>query len=237
MSTLDRFTDNKGFTFMEVIVASIIVAFVAAGVWGVYWSVVNTYYVEQKGVHLQAEGERILDLIANGGYFNGYRIYGLNSSVPYNDGTYTYPRVGRRDNTAAVFSYFYDQCGGIWEDDCYNADEGCDYRIAFCLDSVGTNRRFAEFAVKFDRTHGSTDPPCDDECETYNSNCAACNDLPTAKLYFRLVTSGVTECPGDDNYEVVISENVLQRKSGTDPDAQFELYVSHSSSQGGSVEP
>ncbi|MBW1802943.1 MAG: type II secretion system protein, partial [Deltaproteobacteria bacterium] len=33
-----RFFNNKAFTLVEVLMASIIVAFVAAGIWGVYWS-------------------------------------------------------------------------------------------------------------------------------------------------------------------------------------------------------
>ena len=71
-----RLTGQKGFTMVEVTLAAVIIAFAAAGVWGVYWSVVNAYYVEQRSSNIQAEGDRILDLIVNGGYFGGRRIYG-----------------------------------------------------------------------------------------------------------------------------------------------------------------
>ena len=97
---LQRLKCHAGFTMVEITMACFIIAFVAVGVWGVYWSVVNTYYAEQKGALIEAEGERILDLITNGGYCQGKRIYGLSSHVP-RDG---FPKVGsfHSDEFAAV---------------------------------------------------------------------------------------------------------------------------------------
>ena len=111
-------------------IASIMLAFVAAGLWGVYWSILSTYYVEQRGAGLQAEGERILDIIANGGYFGGKRIYGLNGSSPESG----YPKAGQVSS-----AHFDDQ----------------DYKIEFALDDDNLspdNRRYAVFYVDFDRS-------------------------------------------------------------------------------------
>ena len=78
---LQRLKGHTGFTMVEVTMACFIIAFVAVGVWGVYWSVINTYYTEQKSALIEAEGERILDLITNGGYCQGKRVYGcINTS-------------------------------------------------------------------------------------------------------------------------------------------------------------
>ena len=202
MSNIDRLFKNNGFTMVEVIVASMIISFAALGIWGVYWSVVNTYYVEQKGVKLETEGERILDLIANGGYFKGKRIYGLNSSIPYTSGSTNYPRVGKRETDGS--SNFIDM-----GDDCPHVT-GCDYRIEFCLDNIGTNRRFAEFVVKFTRNH----PPGED-CVTYT-----CYRYASSELYFRVKTEGTSGEPYPYNYEVLITENMLYRTESED----FEDY-------------
>jgi len=156
---------------VEVIVASIIVAFAAVGVWGVYWSVVNTYYVEQKGVNIHMEGERILDLIINGGYFSGNTIYGLNAMSAVSG----YPLVG-----SGTSGYFTDSD---------------DYRIEFILDNSSGNTRYAEFSVKF----------------------SGVND-PTSILYFQTRADGILSGVGEYNYDVEITKNLLQRKSGTDPD-------------------
>jgi len=172
MVNLNRLTDKKGFTLVEIIVASMMVAFVAAGIWGVYWSIVNTYYVEQEGATLQAEGEWLVDLMVNGGYYGGKAIYGLSAMSAVSP----VPAMGQGTDV-----YFTD------------AD---DYRVGFLLDDnlISGKTRYAEFAVEF---NGASSP--------------------TSKLYFRLGTSGVA---GDDhNYSVLLTENLLQRRSGTDADA------------------
>ena len=160
-----------GFTLVEVIMASLILAFVAAGVWGVYWSIINTYYVEQRGSNLQAEGEQILDLMVNGGYHSGKRIYGLSEMSGVSGSGY--PMVG-----TGTTGYFSD------------AD---DYRIEFILDNAGGNTRYAEFFVEFDGAN------------------------PTSRLCFRYGTEGTSNDP-EHNSGVSLTENLLQRKSGTDPD-------------------
>ncbi|MBN2125276.1 MAG: prepilin-type N-terminal cleavage/methylation domain-containing protein [Deltaproteobacteria bacterium] len=190
--------DKLGFTLVEMLVSTIIVAFVAAGIWGVYWSVVNTYYVEQRSTNIQAEGERILDLIANGGWVKGRSIYGLSSSIS-ND---IYPNVG------GVTSYNF--AGREPDSEC---PPGCtkvyrpDYRIEFMLDSVSGHTRFAEFAV-----------------ELYACLCGGeVINYATSKLWFRVKTSDISDYPSDYNYDVLISENVTPRKSGENP-TQFGDY-------------
>jgi prepilin-type N-terminal cleavage/methylation domain-containing protein len=137
--------DKKGFTLVELMVASIILAFVAAGVWGIYWSILNPYYVEQRGAGLQAEGERILDLIANGGYFGGKRIFGLSASYPQSG----YPIIGQ------VTSYHFDNQ---------------DYKIEFALDDDNipeADRRYAVFYVDF---NGPTSPTSNLYFKLYAAN-------------------------------------------------------------------
>jgi len=150
-----------------------IVAITASGIWAVYWSVINTYNVEQREVNIQAEGERIIDLIINGGYHNGRAIYGLNSMSAVSG----YPLTGQRTIASPIFN-----------------NDSDDYRIEYPLDFTGGNTRYAEFSVEFSGAN-----------------------IPTSKLWFRLRTDGVA---GDEhNYDVNITENFLQRKSGTVQDA------------------
>jgi hypothetical protein len=165
---------RAGFTLVEVVMTAIAVMFVAASVWGVYWSGVNTYYVEQKDSVLQSEGERLLDLIDSGGHFAGKRIYGLNAMAGVSGAVY--PVTG----TTTI--------PGVFED----TD---DYRIGFPLDSGVSNVRFAQFYVKF---NSSTDS--------------------TSELHYELKTDG-TGTDADHNYDVLLTQNMLQRKSGTNPDA------------------
>lgn len=204
MRNLDRLTDNKGFTLVEVIVASILVAFVAAGVWGVYWSVVNTYYVEQRGVNLQTEGERILDLIANGGWYKDKRIYGLNSAIPHS----SYPNVG--EVTSINFDDKDDQQD---QDMCHipatwvNRD---DYRIEFILDNVSGNTRYAEFAAQLFT------------CDPDGAGPLGPVDYATGILWFRL-----KDTSGDPahNYEVEITNKLLSRTTSEDfQDYQFTWF-------------
>jgi prepilin-type N-terminal cleavage/methylation domain-containing protein len=161
-----------GFTLVEVLVTSVIVLLVAAGVWGIYWSVVNTYYEEQKGVALQAEGEQILHLIADGGNFAGRRIYGLSAMAGVSGAGY--PVTG----TTTIPGIFTDTD---------------DYRIGYPVDSGVSNVRYAQFYVKFDGG-------------------------PTSELHFQLKTDG-TGADEEHNYDALITRNLLQRKSGTDPTA------------------
>ena len=197
MCILKRLKRQAGFTMVEIIMACFILAFVAVGVWGVYWSVMSTYYQEQRGALIEAEGERVLDLIANGGYVNGKRVYGLTSHVPRAG----YPVYGAGYST------------NFWSVDyALDEDMGCsdpqtedhhrdDYRIEFCLDDESAaNPRFAEFAVQLYQ--------CDDE----NDGSFQPDELfSTAILWFR-ITDGTAnpEC----NYEVEITENLLLRAEG-----------------------
>lgn len=126
-SHLNRLAGKKGFTTVELIMVSLILSLIAGGIWAVYYSVVNTYYVEQSGSSIQREGERIIDLITNGGHMTGRRIYGLNSSYPLTN----YPVVGYVDH--ADFNDF-----------------NYDYKIGFTIDEDSTNRRYAIFYVDFD---------------------------------------------------------------------------------------
>ena len=191
---LQRLKGRAGFTMVEITMACFIIAFVAVGVWGVYWSVVNTYYAEQKGALIEAEGERILDLITNGGYCRGKRVYGLSSHVP-RDG---FPRVGcfHSDEFAAV-DYALDDAIP-----CPTSTHRDDYRIEFCLDDESAaNPRYAEFAVQLyqcDEEGGGVDP---DEL------------FSTAILWFR-ITDGTAN--PDCNYQVKITENLLVRVEGND---------------------
>lgn len=179
---------QQGFTLVEVTMAAVIIAFVAAGIWGVYWSVVNAYYVEQRASNIQAEGDRLLAMIANGGYCQGRPVYGLSSMAPVQD----YPRIGQQ--VSANFSY-WDNTGD---------DEACapmvridraDYRIEFALDAASGNTRYAEFAVQLYACN-PTDP-------VYGSR---------AILWFRLRTEGTDiAIDTDHNYQVKLSENLLQR--------------------------
>lgn len=193
--------DNKGFTLVEVTMAAVIIAFVAAGVWGVYWSVVNTYYVEQRDSNIQAEGDRILDMIENGGFAEGRRVFGLNSMVPVEN----YPRIGQESSTN--FSY-WDNAGDTEACDPVARVDRADYRIEFVLDAVSGNTRWAEYAVQL---YECGTGPTGDPGNTLGAK---------AILYFRLRTEGtVIETDTDHNYQVKLTENLLQRKSGTDPDA------------------
>lgn len=189
ISFLQRFKRNAGFTMVEIIMACMILAFVAVGVWGVYWSVMNTYYLEQRRSLIQIEGQGLIDLIENGGYRNGKRIYGLKSQVPRAG----YPIVGE---TESVNFKTIDQ----------NLDSGMagsptyrpDYRFEFCLDSEGTpSPRFAEFAVQLYGDDGG----------------GPVVNYSTAILWFRL-----KDTSGDpaNNYAVKLTENLLTRKETED---------------------
>ena len=195
-----RRRNHAGFTMVEIIMACFILAFVAVGVWGVYWSVMNTYYLEQRTSLIQIEGQNLIDLIENGGYHNGKRIYGLKSQVPRE----AYPIVGE---TESVNFKTMDK----------NLDSSMpgsptyrpDYRFEFCLDAEGTpNPRFAEFAVQL---YGD-DPDGDggDDPTKYS----------TAILLFRLRTKDtlLPPSPYDPpyNYEVKLTENLLTRKETED---------------------
>jgi hypothetical protein len=163
---------QTGFTYIELILVGLLVSLMAGGIWAVYYSVVNTYYEEQRGTLLQDEGEWIIDLITHGGNLRGRRIYGLNSSVSKPG----YPKVGF----------------GLGFGDLH------DYGVIFALDQVDGEERFAKFYVDFEGP-----------------------DNPTSNLYFDLITPD-NEANGDENYNenegkgVLISQNLIQRKTGTD---------------------
>lgn len=167
-----RGAGQAGFTLVEIVMASVIVMFVAAGVWGVYWSIVNTYYVEQKGASLQSEGERILDLITQGGGCRGKRVYGLNAMAGVSGAGF--PVTG----TTTIPGVFTDTD---------------DYRIGYPLDSGVSHVRYAQFYVKFDSG-------------------------PTSELRYELKTEG-TGGDAEHNYDVLVTRDLLQRKSGTNPAA------------------
>ena len=191
MSNLHRLVNTKGFTFLEVILASVIISIVAVGIWEVYWSVVNTYYVEQRGVNLEAEGERILDLIANGGYCEGKRIYGLNSGVS------VYSNVGEKTSInfqTSDYNKDAEMCTAPATSE--NRD---DYRIEFILDNVSGNTRYAEFAAQLYECDPDGTPPNTDAIK-----------YATGILWFRLKTDGTGGDP-DYNYEVAITDKLLSR--------------------------
>jgi hypothetical protein len=105
---------------------SLILALIVGGVWSVYYAIVNTYYEEQSGAAIEAEGQWILDLLADGGNFKGRRIYGLSSALRED------LNVGQTDTKVPNYS------------------DSDDYRIGFTLDGEDVaNRRYAEFAVEF----------------------------------------------------------------------------------------
>lgn len=174
--------------------AGLVVFFVAAGVWGVYWSVVNTYHVEQKGALLQAEGERILDLIVNGGYVDGCRVHGLSSALSNG----TYPVIGKVPS--GNFKDMASPCnGGI-------PIERADCRIEFLLDDtpLSGHPRFAQFVVELWECDPGGGQP-----HTFGSK---------AVLWFALRTRSSESDPlygcetkGPDNYCVKITENLLPR--------------------------
>lgn len=189
-----RRLNHAGFTLVEITMACFILAFVALGVWGVYWSVMNTYYLEQRASLIQIEGQRLIDLIENGGYFQGKRIYGLKSQVP-RDG---YPIVGETES-----SVFKTVDTNLDLSMSGNPVYRPDYRYTFCLDSEGTPyARFAEFAVQL----YSHDPGGGDPAENYS----------TAILWFRLRTKDTVLSDPDYNYEVKLSENLLTRRNAED---------------------
>lgn len=182
---------ERGFTLVEVTMAALIIAFVAAGVWGVYWSVVNTYYVEQRDTNIQAEGDRLIEMIANGGYAEGRRVYGLGSMVQVQSGLTKYPNVGK------VTSHNFKDWDDISDDiACEPKDrmDYPDYRIEFILDSVSGNTRYAEFAVQL--------YACDPLDPEYHSKSI---------LLFRHRMDGKTGTDNEFNYQVILTENMLQR--------------------------
>ena len=182
MCILKRLKNELAFTMVEIIMACFILAFVAVGVWGVYWSVMNTYYLEQRTALIQIEGQRLIDLIENGGYHNGKRIYGLKSQVPRAG----YPIVGE---TASVNFPSVDE--DLDKDMPGSPTYRPDYRFEFCLDSEGTpSPRFAEFAVQLYGDDGG-------------------GNYSTANLWFRLKD---TSNDPENNYEVKLADNLLTRK-------------------------
>jgi type II secretory pathway pseudopilin PulG len=164
-----------GFTYIELMLVGLIIFLITGGIWAVYYSVVNTYHEEQRGVLIQAEGERIINLITQGGNYRGRRIYGLSSSTPASG----YPNVGQI--TAINFPNT-------------QSPDSDDYRIEFALESSGENPRYAEFSVEFNGKKN-----------------------PTSKLWFRLRTPSLPD-NRDGNYDVLLTENFLQRKTGTNPE-------------------
>ena len=48
---------------MELVMVGMIIPLLVGGVWGIYYTVVNTFHEEQRGALIQAEGELILNLI------------------------------------------------------------------------------------------------------------------------------------------------------------------------------
>lgn len=150
---------------IELMMVGLILSLIAGGLFSVYFNIVNTYYNAQQDVLLQAEGERILDLIANGGYFGGERIYGANSI--YFDSSDSDSLLVGNSETSSLFD-----------------DE--DYKIAFAIDQDATNRRYAVFYIDFSATG------------------------PTSKLYFKLYEGS------SEKYSVLLSDNLLMRKTGTD---------------------
>ena len=155
---------------MELVMVGLIIPLLVGGVWGIYFMVVNTFYEEQQVTLIQAEGELILNLIQNGGYFKGRRVYGLNSAYP---GSID---IDNRPPASATFD-----------------GDSDDYTIEFALDETATNRRYAEFSIEFNG-----------------------NTSPTSKLWFRLRVPSMSG-NSDENYDVLITENLLQRKKGTNP--------------------
>ena len=119
-----------GFTYIELMLVGLIIFLISSGIWAVYYSVVNTYHEEQRGVLIQGEGGRIIRLITQGGNYKGRRIYGLSSSTPASG----YPNVGQ------VKAINFPNTGSPDSDD---------YRIEFALESSGGNPRYAEFSVEF----------------------------------------------------------------------------------------
>ncbi len=163
-----------GFTYIELMLVGLIIFLIASGIWALYYSVVNTYHEEQRGVLIQAEGERIIDLITRGGHYKGRRIYGLSSSIPASG----YPNVGKVKaiNFPTTIS-----------------PDSDDYRIEFALESSGGNPRYAEFCVEFNGKNN-----------------------PTSKLWFRLTTPSQPS-DKDGNYDVLLTDKILQRKKGKNP--------------------
>ena len=190
---LFRRLNQTGFTMVEVTMACFLLVAVAAGVWSVYWSVMNTFLIEMRGTQLQAEGERIIELMVNGGYHNGKRIYGLRSHVPQTG----YPIVGAADSPQfQAMDSAADAAMGA------SGTYSPDYRITFCLDSAdAANPRFAEFAVQL--WGDDPDGPGGNDPTPYS----------TAILWFRVADG--TANPAC-NYEVKISENLLTRADTND---------------------
>lgn len=187
-------SSNKGFTLVEIMVATIMVLFLASSIWAVYWSIVNAYTVEMRGSDLQFEGERIMDLIANGGYYKGYKIYGLNSSFPNNG----YPNVG--EITSINFAGEDDAADDPYGAGCDGANGAhrADYRIEFCIDPPGVSYpRYAEFAVQL-----------------YMCDMASATDTYYSKsaLWYRFKDSGNSS----NDFTVQISESIAPRRDTSD---------------------
>ena len=170
-----KLKNNKGFTLTEILIASVVAAILVGGIWSIYFSVVNTYYEEMRGTNVQTEGERILELLTNGGFANNRRIYGLKSFCPVPG----YPIIA------------HNAIPSEWS--CFN---NTDYNIIFPIDpdedGVGC-QRFAGFYIDFEGAEN-----------------------PTTDLHFRLCCNE----EDDPEYDVRISENLLERTNSED----FEDY-------------
>jgi len=159
--------NDDGFTMAEIVMVSLISSLMIGGIWSVYFTIVNTYYNEQRNIDFISENERIIKLMTNGGFCAGEEIFGISASFP----DANYPMIGHNISIT-------------------NGDTD-DYRIIFKLDNIDENQRFGEFYIDFD------------------------NNTPTSKLNFRLVTKA-SDGSFNEEYDVIISENILQRKRGSD---------------------
>ena len=137
-----------------------------------FFKVANTYTEEQRVSNLQHEGEWILELIENGGGYQGKRIFGLKSINLSSD----YLKVG-------------DAISGEFDDN--------DYKIQFQLDKGGNNVRTAEFSVDFN----GASPTANLYFRLKTSNLAGDEHNYNVLITDKLLMQRYTEAPEYGNYE------------------------------------